>query len=97
MILDYLTDVLLGQMWYSFWMTNRWLLLNFDMLGATAVLVTMFLSISMLSDGAGLAALCITSAMAFTSSGTFHFSSRNSCTTDRCPKCTGHVDFGLVS
>jgi hypothetical protein len=52
-------------------MTNRWLLLNYDILGATAVLVTMLLSISMLSDGAGLAALCITSAMAFTSSGEF--------------------------
>jgi ABC-type multidrug transport system fused ATPase/permease subunit len=37
----------------------------------TAVLVTMLLSISILSDGAGLAALCITSAMAFTNSGEF--------------------------
>ena len=56
-------------MWYTFWMTNRWLLLNFDALGAFAVLVTMLFSISLLADGAGLAGLCITSAMAFTSSG----------------------------
>lgn len=53
-------------------MTNRWLLLNFDALGALAVLVTMLFSIATLADGAaGLAGLCITSAMAFTSSGIF--------------------------
>ncbi|KAF9526193.1 multidrug resistance-associated ABC transporter [Crepidotus variabilis] len=56
------------KMWYNFWMTNRWLLLNFDMLGAAAVLITMLFSIAILTDGAGLAGLCITSAMAFTSS-----------------------------
>jgi hypothetical protein len=57
-------------MWYTFWMTNRWLLLNFDALGALAVLVTMLFSIATLADGAaGLAGLCITSAMAFTTSG----------------------------
>ncbi|KAF9555963.1 multidrug resistance-associated ABC transporter [Agrocybe pediades] len=56
------------KMWYSFWMTNRWLLLNFDALGALAVLATTILSISTLSNGAGLAGLCISSAMAFTSS-----------------------------
>ncbi|KAH7911841.1 hypothetical protein BJ138DRAFT_1125686, partial [Hygrophoropsis aurantiaca] len=28
------------KMWYSFWMTNRWLLVNFDFLGALAVLIT---------------------------------------------------------
>jgi hypothetical protein len=50
-------------------MTNRWLLLNFDALGALAVLVTMLFSIATLTDGAGLAGLCITSAMAFTNSG----------------------------
>ena len=50
-------------------MTNRWLLLNFDALGALAVLITMLFSISMLADGAGLAGICITSAMAFTTSG----------------------------
>lgn len=58
-----------SKMWYSFWMTNRWLLLNFDVLGAVAVLVTMLFSIATLTNGAGLAGLCITSAMAFTSSG----------------------------
>lgn len=50
-------------------MTNRWLLLNFDALGAIAVFITMLLSIATLSNGAGMAGLCITSAMAFTSSG----------------------------
>jgi len=56
-------------MWYGFWMTNRWLLLNFDTLGGLAVLVTTFFSISTLANGAGLAGVCITSAMAFTMSG----------------------------
>ncbi|KIM37758.1 hypothetical protein M413DRAFT_448273 [Hebeloma cylindrosporum] len=56
------------KMWYSFWMTNRWLLLNFDALGAISVLVTMLFSIATLANGAGLAGLCITSAMAFTGS-----------------------------
>lgn len=56
------------KMWYTFWMTNRWLLLNFDALGAVAVLVSTLFSIATLTDGAGLAGLCITSAMAFTSS-----------------------------
>ncbi|KAF8153792.1 multidrug resistance-associated ABC transporter [Crassisporium funariophilum] len=56
------------KMWYTFWMTNRWLLLNFDALGALAVLITMLFSIATLTNGAGLAGLCITSAMAFTSS-----------------------------
>ena len=57
------------QMWYTFWMTNRWLLLNFDILGAASVLVTTLFSIATLRNGAGLAGLCITSAMAFTDSG----------------------------
>lgn len=59
-------------MWYSFWMTNRWLLLHFDALGAIAVLVTTLFSIATLTNGAGLAGLCITSAMAFTTSGTIY-------------------------
>lgn len=54
---------------YNFWMTNTWLLLNFDALGALSVLVTMLFSISTLTDEAGLAGLCITSSMAFTTSG----------------------------
>ena len=56
-----------GQMWYSFWMTNRWLLLNFDTLGALSVLVTTLFALSGLAT-AGTAGICITSAMAFTSS-----------------------------
>ncbi|KAF6756229.1 multidrug resistance-associated ABC transporter [Ephemerocybe angulata] len=56
------------KMWWTFWMTNRWLLLNFDALGGLAVLVTTLFSIATLSKGAGLAGLCITSAMTFTSS-----------------------------
>ncbi|KAH9081540.1 hypothetical protein EDB83DRAFT_2214476 [Lactarius deliciosus] len=55
------------QMWYSFWMTNRWLLLNFDTLGGLSVLVTTLLALSGLVS-AGTAGLCITSAMAFTDS-----------------------------
>uniref|UniRef100_A0A8H7XJS6 Multidrug resistance-associated ABC transporter n=1 Tax=Psilocybe cubensis TaxID=181762 RepID=A0A8H7XJS6_PSICU len=54
------------SMWYMFWMTNRWLLVNFDTLGALIVLLTTLFSISILKNDAGLAALCITSAMAFT-------------------------------
>lgn len=57
------------QMLYTFWMTNRWLLLNFDTLGGIAVLVTTLFSIATLTDGAGWAGVCITSAMAFTMSG----------------------------
>ncbi|KAF8890823.1 multidrug resistance-associated ABC transporter [Gymnopilus junonius] len=54
------------KMWYMFWMTNRWLLLNFDSLGAVIVLLTMIFSIATLKNDAGLAAVCITSAMTFT-------------------------------
>ncbi|CAL1697425.1 unnamed protein product [Somion occarium] len=55
------------KMWYSFWMTNRWLLLNFDALGALTVLVTTLFALSGYVD-AGLAGVCMTSAMAFTNS-----------------------------
>ncbi|KAJ8489168.1 hypothetical protein ONZ45_g13681 [Pleurotus djamor] len=54
------------KMWYSFWMTNRWLLLNFDALGSAIVLITTLFSLSI--PDAGLAGLCITSAMTFTMS-----------------------------
>lgn len=54
-------------MWYTFWMTNRWLLLQFDSLGALAVLTTTLFALSGYVD-AGLAGVCITSAMAFTNS-----------------------------
>ncbi|KAF8989421.1 multidrug resistance-associated ABC transporter [Cyathus striatus] len=56
------------KMWYSFWMTNRWLLLNFDFFGALAVLVTTLFSIATLNNSAGLAGVSITSAMSFTMS-----------------------------
>ncbi|KAJ6508827.1 hypothetical protein C8R45DRAFT_815212 [Mycena sanguinolenta] len=49
---------------YSFWQANRWLLLNFDYLGSTAVLFTSLLSVSAFVP-AGLAGICITSAMTF--------------------------------
>ncbi|RDX45811.1 multidrug resistance-associated ABC transporter [Lentinus brumalis] len=55
------------QMWYTFWMTNRWLLLTFDALGATAILATTLFALSGYVD-AGLAGICITSAMSFTNS-----------------------------
>ncbi|KAG1809100.1 uncharacterized protein BJ212DRAFT_1484598 [Suillus subaureus] len=55
------------DMWYNFWMTNRWLLLNFDGLGGLAVLTTTLLALSGYVS-AGTAGLCITSAMTFTTS-----------------------------
>ncbi|KAH7882505.1 hypothetical protein F5I97DRAFT_1905629 [Phlebopus sp. FC_14] len=55
------------KMWYNFWMTNRWLLLNFDTLGGLAVLTTTLFALSGLVE-AGTAGLCITSAMTFTMS-----------------------------
>ena len=48
-------------------MTNRWLLLNFDALGALAVLITTLFALSGFVD-AGTAALYMTSAMTFTQS-----------------------------
>lgn len=54
------------RMWYSFWMTNRWLLLRFDALGALAIFTTTMFALSGLVD-VGWAAICMTSAMAFTS------------------------------
>lgn len=48
-------------------MTNRWLLLNFDCLGAVAVLITTLFALSGFVS-AGTAGMCITSAMAFTTS-----------------------------
>ncbi|KAJ8487830.1 hypothetical protein ONZ51_g3940 [Trametes cubensis] len=55
------------RMWYSNWMTNRWLLLTFDTLGATGILATTLFALSGYQD-AGLAGVCITSAMSFTNS-----------------------------
>ncbi|TBU25699.1 multidrug resistance-associated ABC transporter [Dichomitus squalens] len=55
------------QMWYTFWMTNRWLLLTFDALGAAGIFATTLFALSGYVD-AGLAGICITSAMSFTNS-----------------------------
>jgi hypothetical protein len=54
-------------MWYTFWMTNRWLLLRFDALGAVGVFITTLFALSGLVP-ARIAGLCITSSMAFTMS-----------------------------
>lgn len=51
-------------------MINRWLLLNFDVLGATAVLITTLFSIMTMNGRAGIAGLSITTAMSFTWAGT---------------------------
>ncbi|KAJ7175965.1 hypothetical protein C8R46DRAFT_1174662 [Mycena filopes] len=58
------------QLWYAFWMTNRWLLLNFDFLGSISVFATACFSITFLDNNAGLAGLAITSALTF-SNGVF--------------------------
>ena len=48
-------------------MADRWLLLNFDVLGAVSVFVVTLFSIGALSgDRSGLAGLCIGNAMGFT-------------------------------
>ncbi|KAF8211386.1 multidrug resistance-associated ABC transporter [Mycena galopus ATCC 62051] len=49
---------------HNFWQTNRWLLLNYDYLGAIAVLITSLFAVST-SAPAGLAGICITSALTF--------------------------------
>ncbi|KAF8337342.1 multidrug resistance-associated ABC transporter [Cantharellus anzutake] len=55
------------KMWFQFWMANRFLLLHFDFLSATSILLTTIVAISLGVDP-GTAGLCITSAMALTSS-----------------------------
>ncbi|KAI0634381.1 hypothetical protein C8Q77DRAFT_1056057 [Trametes polyzona] len=55
------------RMWYIFWMMNRWVLLMFDTLGAAATLATTLFALAGYVD-AGLAGVCITSAMSFTQS-----------------------------
>ena len=47
-----------------FWMTNRWLLLNFDALGSLAVLATTLLAVSA-SVTAGWAGFCVRSMQPF--------------------------------
>ncbi|BEI93418.1 uncharacterized protein CcaverHIS019_0510460 [Cutaneotrichosporon cavernicola] len=49
---------------YYYWMTNRWLLLRFDCLGAAAVFITTLLALSP-AVGAGFAAVAITSSQSF--------------------------------
>ncbi|EIW77560.1 hypothetical protein CONPUDRAFT_167718 [Coniophora puteana RWD-64-598 SS2] len=49
------------KMWYMFWMSNCWLLLNFDILGGQAVLITM----SFAFVDSGIASVCIKNAMTF--------------------------------
>ncbi|KAH8831236.1 hypothetical protein DL96DRAFT_1695080 [Flagelloscypha sp. PMI_526] len=51
------------KIWYSFCMTNRFLLLQLDTLGATVTLVTCLLAVSYLHGSPGLVGVCITSAM----------------------------------
>ncbi|KAJ7937267.1 P-loop containing nucleoside triphosphate hydrolase protein [Mycena leptocephala] len=52
------------RMGYNFWQANRWCLLNFDYLGSSFVLITSLLAVSTFVP-AGLAGICITSAMTF--------------------------------
>lgn len=54
------------QMKYTFWLTNRWVLLNFDALGAVIILLTTLFALAGYVD-AGIAGLCIASALASTS------------------------------
>ena len=56
------------QMYYYSWITNWWLLLNFDVLGALVVLMTTLLTLSDYVT-AGTAGLGITSAMSFMNIG----------------------------
>ncbi|KAK7005882.1 hypothetical protein R3P38DRAFT_3040178 [Favolaschia claudopus] len=56
------------KMWYTYWMTNRWLLLNFDFLGSMAVFFTTMFSVYSFVGNAGLAGLAITSALNFSAS-----------------------------
>ncbi|KAI0030294.1 multidrug resistance-associated ABC transporter [Vararia minispora EC-137] len=55
------------KMWYNYWMLNRWLFFNYEVLGAAAVLITTLFALSGFAS-AGTAGICITSAMAFTMS-----------------------------
>ncbi|KAI0332194.1 multidrug resistance-associated ABC transporter [Cubamyces sp. BRFM 1775] len=61
-------------MWYTSWMANRWLLLHFDILGATAIFLTTLFALMGYQD-AGMAGVCITSAMSFT--GGVYWACRN--------------------
>ena len=84
-------------MWYYFWMTNRWLLLNFDALGGLAVLITTLFVLSGFVD-AGIAALCMTLAKAFTQSIFYWACQYGSipCTRDQCLPILFKIVFGQV-
>ncbi|KAJ7499148.1 hypothetical protein FB451DRAFT_27658 [Mycena latifolia] len=58
------------RLYYNFWQANRWLLLYFDYLGATSVFLTSLLAVSSFVP-AGLAGICITSAMSFSRTSYF--------------------------
>ncbi|KAF7799416.1 hypothetical protein EIP86_010650 [Pleurotus ostreatoroseus] len=58
---------LTNKMYYMFWMANRWLLLRFDAVGALVIFITTLFALAGWVE-AGLAGVCITSAMTFTSS-----------------------------
>ncbi|KAJ7303772.1 hypothetical protein DFH08DRAFT_793782 [Mycena albidolilacea] len=57
-----------SKYWYATWMTSRWLLVNFDLLGTISVFITALFAITFLHDDAGLAGLAITSALTFSES-----------------------------
>ncbi|KAH9903343.1 multidrug resistance-associated ABC transporter [Cubamyces lactineus] len=67
--LDNLYDTvnLTTGIWYMSWMTSRWLLVTFDALGATAILAATLFALAGYKD-AGMAGVCITSAITFTES-----------------------------
>ncbi|PIL36802.1 ATP-binding cassette transporter [Ganoderma sinense ZZ0214-1] len=56
-----------AQLYHMFWQVNRWLLLNLQMTSAIAILATTLFALSGYLD-AGLAGICITSALSFTNS-----------------------------
>lgn len=62
------------RMWYTFWMLNRWVALTFGTLGAIGTLATTVFVLAGYVD-AGLAGVCITSAMSF--SGNAYWVCRN--------------------
>ncbi|KAJ7877936.1 hypothetical protein B0H14DRAFT_3435806 [Mycena olivaceomarginata] len=70
-LLEGIVTVRATKMWYVFWMTNSWLLLNFDCLGASAVFITALFSITFLENDAGLAGLAITSALTYIFAASF--------------------------
>ncbi|KZT38562.1 P-loop containing nucleoside triphosphate hydrolase protein [Sistotremastrum suecicum HHB10207 ss-3] len=56
-----------GKLYYARWMANRWLLVNYDILGAVTILVTTLMAIAG-GVPVGLAGITITCAMTFTHS-----------------------------